>query len=273
MPLHIVQKGCQRVCQTPTRLEDRELDAARKEMVGMQSKKDENRRGHQPGHAHKDANPQKVPLKPPSLNARNAVRKERRVRIPLIVLASIFTPAKGQRKAQAEEQKQKGRKMSRGIGVGQQPGARARQRDPPPASAAEPLFPPPPEQGQTQGKQQWQEVGSERGAPQDRLTNGNRQQASPNAADQQAAPRGGPPAFLISAKEEIPQPEEDKDSARAGQGRGQTNGQRRAPKKGGSQRYRIDNQPFASIIFREENRVLSLQHSQGIHSMRSLIVK
>ena len=219
-------------------------------MFGMQGKINEKWRGHQPGHAYKDA------------YARQC-RPHSRPRVG----------ARGQQKAQAIQEKQKGCETRRRVGGRQQPRAHASQRNPPPASAAaDLLFPSPPQQGQTQTKQQWQELNSERRAPQHRLTDGNRQQTGPNSADQQAAPRSVLPAF-ISPKEKPPQPEDGKDRARAGQNRGQTNGQRRAPHKGDGRGYQVYSQPLAPItLFRKENGVLALQHPHSIHSIGPSVV-
>ncbi len=91
------------------------------------------------------------------------------------------------------------------------------------------------------------------------------------AADQQAAPPGGPPS-LAPTEEQSPQPEDDEDRARAGQGRGQTESQHRASQQGGGQSNRIDAHPLAPAgRFRKENSVLSLQYLKGIHAIRPFI--
>ena len=119
----IVQEGDQRSYRAAFKLEDRDLAAAHKKVVGMQSKVNENRRGYQTRHTQKNCCTRQ--LSPHSFLGRCAQR---------------------QQKTQAEEEKQEWCEKRRNVGVGKQPGAYARQHDVPPTL----LTPPSPKQRKAQ---------------------------------------------------------------------------------------------------------------------------
>ena len=225
--------------------EDQDLKvAAHEKVVGMQSKVNENRRGYQTRRAHKEAYPRQFSPH------------------------SFFAGAeRGNRKLMPK------RRNSNGVNA---PACRCREaarRIRPPARcprfrSLHPL--------QSSARHRHSSSGRKfplnAVRPKNRLRNRNCQQPCSNAADQQAAPRGGPPASFVSAKKQLPQPEDDKDRAGAGKGRGQAQSQHCPPQKGSGQGNTIDNHPFASIICREKSSVLSLQHLQCIDAMGTTII-
>ena len=81
----------------------------------------------------------------------------------------------------------------------------------------------------------------------------------------------GCPLF-VALKQEPPQPENGKDSKNAGHCRRQVGSHKGSAKERGGKRNRVDNHPFASAMPCKENSVLSLQHAQRIHAVRSFVL-
>ena len=113
-------------------------------------------------------------------------------------------------------------------------------------------------------------IGSKHRAPQDRLPNRHSHQTRANAPNEDAAPESWSPRF-ISAKQQPPQPEYDKNSPRAGQRRGQAQRQVRLSQQRDRESNQINNQPLVTAeLRRKEDRKFTVKNAQRVHPVQSL---
>ena len=116
-------------------------------------------------------------------------------------------------------------------------------------------------------------VGPEAIAADDGVAERNRQDPGRSPADEQAAP-GRRLALVASfAEQHLAQPEDRQNGSDAGQRSRQADRRDGAAQQADRQGGRVDDHPLAALVLREEERMVALEHPQGVHAVRAFIDK
>ena len=236
------------------------LGAATEKGVGMLKVVEKNRRSYGPGQGQEEAHAKQLGAQGGRKCPKVAEEGE-----SFSCCRSTLAFQPGHQQGNAKEDDEQGCETGRNVGVLEQPGAYACQGKAPPAA----IGPAAPQQRQTEGEKERQEVAPEGNASVEGLTERRGHHCGGKAADAEPSPRDGTPAFIL-LEQQPSHPEDGKDGGRAGYCGGQADGKYSAAQERDCGSYCIDDQPFSAVPFRKVNGMLPLQHLKSVNAMGGL---